>query len=354
MIDEEVLERACHGALYPLFQAGPGLFSGGGGAPGEDDRRRTWRSTITSRGLSFMGMERGVTELESILAFQRDDGFLPASPGSDSAAVPLAATMLRRLYFMALRHYRDLKSRLAALIEPLERYHDLLYTGRRSNLYLSRPADERVLATDRPVQGVSLDVGFNSVLIQAESDLADISIHCGRTTQKIMVRRTKRAQSLLTKLWNEELQIFCSRQGDRWLAPSVEGVLPMFAGVLRSGQAAEVVLRYLSPGRGFWTPAPLSSIAQEEPGYQPGTIGSGAVYPVVNWLMSFGLYRYGFDQLAEKLSEDTKALIFEHGPWEAYNASTGEGIGRPDDPVTAAIGLCLARAPHQIEGFGHF
>jgi len=109
-----------------------------------------------------------------------------------------------------------------------------------------------------------------------------------------------------------------------------------------------MVGRYLGCGQaaGYWSAVPLASLDQTEPGFDPSQVGRGAVSPLLNWLLVRGLYRYGFADLAGQLSQATLAMAAEHGMWEGYHASSGQGIGHEGAAATAALVLDLLKTPH--------
>jgi len=347
MIDVDALEHRCHEALHEPFDAAPGAAVAAAGPAG----------ALVALGLSFLEIERGVRELEAVVAAQREDGlFTGAGGGID---LPLHGSLARSLYFMVLTQQRELRPRVAAVVAPLERFHERISALRGSSLHLSSPTDRRLLPDDALAEQ-TLDVGFNALLTQSESDLADVAIHCGQSTQRAMVRRTRRAQALLRKLWCEERQLYVSRdrrageEGFCWREPaSAEGLLPLLAGVALPAQARVMVERHLAPGRGFSTEVPLAPAPLEEPGFDPAVVGRGALCPVLTWMVITGLHRYGFDAEAVRLTEVLKRLVLEHGPREGYHALTGEGIGAVD-PVTASVVLHLVRAPFTVAQIAHF
>jgi hypothetical protein len=192
-------------------------------------------------------------------------------------------------------------------------------------------------------------VGFNSLLVQADSDLADVAIHTGFPTRLVIARRTLRAQAVADRLWREELGMFASRCGDAWGGPSAAGLLPLWAGAAPRPKAREMVARHLGPGLGFWSRHPLSTVPFDSPGYCPGRAAGGALSPLLDWLMIRGLYRYGSEDQAGRLNDTMLALAQEKGIWEAYDSETGEGVGAHGSPVTAALVMDLIKTPYHYD-----
>lgn len=347
MLDVNALKHRCHEALYEPFEAAPGAATAAAGPAGP----------LVALGLAFMEIERGVSELEALVGEQRPDGLYIDTQGG--IALPLHGTLARSLYFMVQIHRHEFRPRLMAVVAQLERWHERLYARRGLSLHISSPADQRLLPDDAPAVQ-TIDVGFNALLTQSESDLADAAIHCGHSTQRAMVRRTKRAQAMLRKLWCEERQIYSSRvrgageDAFGWRVPAdAAGLLALYSGVALPTQAGAMVERYLAPGRGFATELPFASLPQEDPSFDPAVIGHGAICPALAPMVVTGLHRYGFDEQALRITEVLKRLVLEHGPRQGYHALTGEGIGALD-PVTASVVLQLVLAPFSVEQISHF
>lgn len=331
----QTLERTCKELVRSEHEADAGV------------RERS----MVALGLAFVRLDLSAAALEAIVAGQRPDGLIPAGEG---VGLPLVASVLRFVFHAARLHRRELEGRLGRLVGPLERFHEQLYRGH--HLHACQPADERVAAgLARRQEARVMEVGLNAILIQAESDLADVAVYAGCETQQMLVRRTRRAQALSRKLWREEIACYSSRDAAGWVGtPCGESLLPLYAGSALPWQARRLQERYLRPGSGFWTTRPLASLPREDPSFCAGEEGRGAVSPLLSWLMIFGLYRYGFDELAAQLNEAMVALAREAGLHAAYDAETGAGLGRTPDPVTAAVVLSLLRAPYASQQISVF
>jgi hypothetical protein len=325
IIDEAGLERACIRALQARGETCPAS-----------------EAALAVIGWMYMDLERATDALFAVVAGQSEEGRVPAAKGGDGVPLPLLASAFRMIYHAARGRQRGLEPRLAELVGPLDRFHRFLAGRDLHRLCRSAPEDDRVVAGHAVV-----DAGVNALLVQAESDLADVAIHTGFPTRAIIARRTRRAQALAERLWQPEEGRFVSR--DAQGAPTsrtAEALLPLWCGAAVRRQAREMVGRWLAPGNGgYWTPVPLASFDRAEPGFDPGQAGRGAVSPLLNWLLVRGLYRYGFEDQAGQLSQATLALASEHGLRQGYHALSGEGIGLEGSVVTAALVLDLLKTP---------
>jgi hypothetical protein len=302
---------------------------------------------VVAAGLSHISRERGVAALESVFQCQREDGVIPRTVGaSDGMALPIFASVFRWMFLYLSGVEPSLATRLGRLLTRLDRLHGRLFR-RRDPIHLSSAADERVLSRNPTPDGSVLDVGVNATLVQAETDLMDVAMQTGVPANMMLVRRTRRAAVLLKRSWSADDGLFRSRRGDGWIdPPTAEGLLPLYAGVARPPHARVIWERYLEPGRGFWSPHPLSTLPVEHPDHDPGQPGRGAVCPLLSWMMLDGLQRYGLGGHARQLHHATLHLAREAGIFEAYDSQTGAGIGAAGDPVTAAVILMMLRAPY--------
>ena len=347
-VDETKLERAC---IKVLQQADRGRFTA---ASADGQTHRVVDSAFASVGWMYMDLERALVELEAIVELQQPDGCIPREAESDGASAPLLATIIRMIYHSARSRNRRLEGRLAALVPAVDLYHVHLM-GRDQRWLCRVSADDERLAPD-PTEGFAPipDVGFNALLVQAETDLADVSIDTGYPTRQIIARRTHRARAVAQQLWSDERALFVPPSvGD---APprrgSVGGLLPIWSGAALGHQARAMVNRHLGPDAPLMTTYPLASSTPGEPWSGALAPHGGAMTPLLNWLLVRGAYRYGFEPLASQLENAVIAAVDKSGIWEAYHPVTGEGLGAPGSTLTAVIALDLLKTPYVFERWG--
>ena len=334
VIDEASLERQCVRLVQAVDRE---TYSA---AAAHSDEHDLWHATVVAVGWMYMELERAVVELESALDLQQEDGRLPATASGDGAALPLISTIARMIYHGCRSRQRSLEGRLARLVPALDRYHAWLESHSQRHLYVWQPGDARALGPEAPaVDEAQKDVGFNALLIQADSDLADVAIHTGYPTRLIIARRTRRAQSMASHLWWEEEEIFASRRGgERVEAADAEVLLPLWSGAALARQARRMVDRHLPPGGVFWTERPICAVT-----------ASGVVSPLLNWLLIRGLFRYGLEEMAGQLNDALLAMVSEAGIYPAYDAHTGQGLGQEGAASTAALVLDLIKTPYHYD-----
>lgn len=329
-IDEAGLETRCIRLIQAVDQGERSLPSPDG------ETYRASAATVISIGWMYMDLKRATQELAAILARQRDDGAIPERDGRPGVALPLVASIHRMIYHAVRVRRRVLEPQLAGQVPALDRFHRFLAGRDKRRLWTADPEDVRIGAPrSEPVQ----EAGLNALLVQADTDLANVSIHVGRPTRDAVGRRTHRAQALASQLWRRELRAFASRTADgQWCGLSGADLLPLWAGAALRTQAAALIGTHLGA---FWTEHGLATL--------PGdSDGPREVDPLLSWLMVRGLYRYGDDERARRLSEATLRLA-ARGLHRAYDAATGEPTDRLPWAPTAALVLDLLKTPFHYD-----
>lgn len=348
LIDEAALERRCVALIQRSERGG---YSGVPGAEGPDADVMT----RIALGWMYMDLQRAVAELRAAVALQRPDGLIPRRVGEARPVTPLLASLVRMVYHAARGRMRALEGDLARLVEPLDRHNALLAELSRGRLLQLDPRG------GAPGGGEAVaEVGFNALQVQAETDLADVALHTGYPTRKIIARRTHLSLALSQRLWWAEAEVFASRRGRQWLTPlSTDSLLPLWSGAAPRHQATPMIDRYLAPGRGFWRGLPVASALHpddaplEAEGEAGAQAADGAKPPRLDpwtvWLLIRAMMRYGYPERAAQLNDTLLRLASAPGLFEAYDAESGAGLGVSEHPVTAAVVLDLIKTPYTYE-----
>jgi hypothetical protein len=334
LIDEAAIERRC---MDVLRRADRGRHTSP--TPCSDEHLAR-ASMLAALGWMYVDLERAVVELETLVSRRNVEGqILRAADGG--AALPLLASVMRMIYHAARGRKSPLEARLAALIPAVDDHHRWIEEHSTQRLYQPTPADERV--TDPAIGETAAwgEIGFNALLVQAESDLADISIHANRPTRRMIAGRLYVAQALAERRWRSDLALFAP-QASTHAEVCAEGALPLWAGTALRGQAADLVERHLSVGGRLWAPYPLLVSA---PVAGPSA-EEGRLCPLLNWLLVRGLYRYGFAEQTRAVNDAFLERVAVQGCWEWFSATTGEGQGEPESVATAVLALDLAKTPY--------
>lgn len=200
------------------------------------------------------------------------------------------------------------------------------------------------------------DVLFNSILVQANRDLAEIARVLGTDAEKFETWAEQTAAALDATLWDGTAAMYFDydvRAETRIPSVTGAGFGPLYAGVPSIDRARQL-LGSLRPcevavdgiGR------VVASVSPDDPDFDPARYWRGPVWPMLNWVAHAGLRRYGFVDEAAEIRQALLELARREGFWEHYNALTGHGGGTEELSWTAALVLDLLDAEHGEEGGG--
>jgi hypothetical protein len=189
------------------------------------------------------------------------------------------------------------------------------------------------------------DVLFNSLLVQANRDLAEIARVVELDPERFEVWAEQTAAGLDARLWDEaegSYGDFDVRAGRRVRAQTSAAFAPLFAGIPTPERARHLLDRVLASsiavdGAG----SVVTSVAPGDANYDPALYWRGPVWPMINWVVHAGLRRYGFVDEAQEIRTALLELVRREGFWEHYNATTGRGQGTEQVSWTAALVLDL-------------
>lgn len=247
--------------------------------------------------------------------------------------------------------------------DPAQRPTDLEYDR---YVYLVKFSRDRSYLPDRIRADTPFaihDVLFNSVLVQANHDLARIARELGADATPFEAWAEHTAAGIEHVLWSEEDGMYLdvdARTGEPIRVRAGAGLAPLYAGVPDTARARrladtlEAFARRLDDG-GTVVP----SLSHDDPRFDPARYWRGPVWPVLHWILAAGLRRYGFDGEADRLRSTLIALARHAGFREHYDPTTGRGGGGEEFAWTAALVLDLLyaeddhRPPRQPRGDGN-
>ena len=184
----------------------------------------------------------------------------------------------------------------------------------------------------------SHDVGLNSLLALDGEMLARIAQQLGDhdTAERLEQNAQALKMRISDDLWDSERNVFANRlwsgQFVRSLAPT--SFYPLLAGAAKSEQAQTLVNQYLlNPnkfGGDWWLPA----VCRDDPAFNDNVYWRGRIWPPLNFLVYYGLKRYGYAEVASQLAANgyrlfSKAWQQRQCP-ENFNAVSGIALDQPD------------------------
>jgi hypothetical protein len=203
---------------------------------------------------------------------------------------------------------------------------------------------------------------FNTLLVQADRDLAALAVLVGETGDASTARADALAAALDAELLVDADRGYADQDvltGDLLVSSGVARFVPLFAGVPGNGRAeglfAALEATTVEAGDGRVLP----SVPVGDPAYDAARYWRGPVWPVLNWLFLHAARRSGRTDLAEAIRRGLLFLVRAQGFREHYDARRGTGQGGEDFSWTAALVLDLlagpddaARADKRSEGRG--
>jgi glycogen debranching enzyme len=192
---------------------------------------------------------------------------------------------------------------------------------------------------DSPLWDYGLPVespDLNTYLCVQMGSLAMMAETLGMEAEGAMWRRRAAAivRRMIEDYWDEEAGLFRALHHDRPI-PVVTpfNLYPLWTGQLPD-DIRERILAHLTDPDEFWGEYAISSVAHNDPHYDPETMWRGPIWVNINYIFIEALLQVGERDLAHTLLERTLNLIMgQPGIYEYYHAETGE------PPPTAADGF---------------
>jgi mannosylglycerate hydrolase len=198
------------------------------------------------------------------------------------------------------------------------------------------------------------DVLFNSLLVQANRDLAEIARVLEIDPDRFEAWAEQTAAGLDTKLWDEAEDRYGDydvRAGERIRAQTSAAYAPLFAGIPTPQRAREMVESLSGESVAIdGIGRVVASVAPGDVNFDPALYWRGPAWPIINWVVHAGLRRYGFMDEAAEIRKALLELVRREGFWEHYNATTGRGQGTEQVSWTAALVLDLLEGEPGEEG----
>jgi Trehalase len=218
-----------------------------------------------------------------------------------------------------------------------DRYLALVQFGRATGW------DQERIAETNPFRVA--DVGMTMILLRANRDLLALAQELGRTDAvKELQGYIARTEAGIDYLWDEALQCYCSRDvitGKSSGFVTNGSFLSFYGGVRNEPRERKMLahleriadrVKYLVP-----------SLDPEDRGFDSIRYWRGPVWAVMNYMIGTGLADAGHESWAERIRNDSRALIEGAGFYESFCPMIGRGTGGGDFSWTAAMWLHWAR-----------
>jgi len=323
--------------------------------------------------------ERARTELETLLAAQRPDGFIGHTIFWDR---PVS---LLRLAFYNVTSRRAMQTetiqppllawawkiavgdpaaepRIAAQADWLEANRDLEGDGL---LWIVQPDESGLDASPKfdPVWGRRAQaqvlfpllvrrnrrLGFDAKRVQAAGGpvLCEVLTNVLWSLSLQALGRPSATAALVERLWDEESGLFLDEaapSGQRPNVSTISALTPLALPDLPEEIGRRMIEEHLLDPARYRTPVPPPSVSVTEPSYEPGG-GSrlirrywrGPTWVNTAWLVWLGLRRLGYEEQASAMTEALAATADREGLREYYDPRTGAGLGARDFAWSALL-----------------
>ena len=268
----------------------------------------------------------------------------PWESGTDDS--PRWLHLFERIHPQSLPEFQRGDTQYVAAIERPNRadYERFIYL---IDVFRKRNYASRELLAHSPF--LAQDILFNSILFRADEDLRALAVSLGEPTTEIDGWISRVQSNFDARFWHEGPGLYYDydvRAAQTIPVNTACTFLPLYAGLPTEEQARRLVEEHLlnpaeyAPGGEVrhW----VTTTAKSEPTWEPRRYWRGPVWVIMNWLVIEGLRRYGYDDLAETIQQDTLGLIESAGFREYYDARDGSGCGSSDFSWSAALAFELS------------
>ena len=299
-----------------------------------------WDAYFHALAYRHMNMTLAQNQLRIFLDHQREDGMIPDAVhdegivthlpypvDSDVTKPPLAAWTSWKLH-----QYRPDQEFLNEVYESLVRCvnwwvekNDLDQNGlcEYQHPYSSGLDDSPLWDSGMPAESPDL----NSYLYLEHEALANIAGAIG--LQDEARAWSERAEALVKRIirlsWDDQAGLFWAKKdGKRIHVRTPFNLYPLITGRLPA-EISDRLVAHLTDPLEFWPPYPVPSVALDDPTYNPTQMWRGPTWVNVNFMLTEGLERSGYIDIARKLRKSTLEMLCKQDDiYEYYNPQTGE------------------------------
>jgi hypothetical protein len=348
-------------------------------SPGRYPWQWYWDSCFAAMVWRRFDPERSRAELASLLAAQRDDGFIGHTIFWDSQV------SLTRLPFYNVTSRSAFQTetiqppllawawriavgdpaqepRIGAQVEWLAANRDL--DGDRL-LWIVQPDESGLDASPKfdPVWGRRAQaqilfpllvrrnrkLGFNARRVLAEGGpvLCEVLTNVLWCLSLQALGRPSITEALVDRLWDESTGLFLDEAGPAGGRPrvaTISALAPLALPDLPEAIGRRMIEEHLLDRAEFWTPVAPPSVSAAEPSYEPGgghrlvrRYWRGPTWINTAWLVWLGMRRLGYLDEAAQMVEALRATAAREGLREYYDPRDGRGLGARDFAWSALL-----------------
>jgi hypothetical protein len=341
-------------------------------SPGRYPWQWYWDSCFAAIVWRRFDPDRARAELGTLLAAQRDDGFIGHTIFWDSPVslvrLPFYNVLTRRAFQTETIQPPLLawawriavgdpaaEPRIGAQVEWLAANRDLEGDGL---LWILQPDESGLDASPKfdPVWGRRAQaqvlfpllvrrnrkLGFNARRVSAEGGpvVCEVITNVLWSLSLQALGRPSVTRALVERLWDEQRGLFIDEAGPAGGRPRVSTIAsltPLALPDLPEEIGRRLVEEHLLDARRYWTPVSPPSVSAQEPAYEPdGGRGlvrrywRGPTWVNTAWLVWLGLRRLGYEAEALQMVTALAGAAAREGLREYYDPRSGKGLGARD------------------------
>ena len=269
----------------------------------------------------------------------------PWEPGTDNSPAWDSSLANMDISKSDIPHYerKDLQNKKAAAHRPTDEDYDrYVYLV---NLFRKANYEDKAIFEQCPF--LIQDPLFNCILVRSNECLIEIGKMLGEEISQIKKWNDKTIRGMNEKLWDEDLGRYFAYdlKANRMIkSETSSGLIPIFAGVPNSKQAAKIIQNLTSSkfsgsnSDPSWL-CPTYSMEADDVNYEK--YWRGPVWLNMNWMLYKGLSRYDYKSLAKRVKNDSLSLISKFGFHEYFdprkNQVSQSGYGTDQFSWSAAV-----------------
>jgi hypothetical protein len=362
-------------------------------SPGHYPFQWYWDSCWTAAVWRRFDAERSRAELESLLAAQRDDGFIGHTIFWDEPlnerqqltynVLSRGARMTSTIQPPVLAWAWRIAVGDPALVPAIVRHHEWLSANRDLDgdglLWIVQPDESGLDASPQfdAIWGGHADGLLGFVLLvhrnrKLDFDARRIAADGGPVCCEVMTNvlhglsllalgRPSLTPALVARTYDEQAGLFrpiARPQPEREPAVTWAALSPLALPDLPEDIGRRLVEEHLLDPERFWLPVPPPSVPADEPSFsrRESVLGikrywRGPTWINAAWLVSLGLVRLGYDEQALELRGRLGAAVAAEGLREYYDPYTGSGMGATDFGWSSLIMEIVEPDPRARESF---
>ncbi|UCD30176.1 MAG: hypothetical protein JSV03_06830 [Planctomycetota bacterium] len=196
-------------------------------------------------------------------------------------------------------------------------------------------------------------VELTCFVLMSERAIVEIARQLGKEELAKKYEKTieQRIKALQEKMWDPQGRYFFTldRDSDAQIhIRTIQGFFTMTCGAATPEQAAMLVEQLKDPEL-WWCKYPVPTVCMKDKTYKSDGYWGGDMWPATTYLVSLGLNRYGYHDLAHKLTRRMIDLYTRHGINERYDGSTGKPLGIPNLPMSCSIWGMILQSIYGIQ-----